>query len=68
MSNKFIIPVKDYIQIEVDLLSFNRETTFSLFKITLNGFVKTEVMLTGETIAQIYKSAKMIINEQPLKD
>jgi len=68
MQNRTIIPVKDYIQIEVDLLSFNKLSGFSLFKITLNGFVKTEVILTGETIAQIYKSAKIIINEQPLKD
>ena len=68
MENKITIPVKDYIQIEVDLLSFNKQTGFSLFRITLNGFVKTEVILTGETIAQIYKSAKIIINEQPLKD
>lgn len=58
---RHIIPTNNISQIEVELLNFNQQTGFSLFRIGFKEYVMTDIRITGETIKQIYEESQKLI-------
>lgn len=61
---KYILPLQRMEQVTIDLISFNPQTAYSSFDITFKGFTEIKINICGKTIEDIYKAAKMQINER----
>ncbi len=63
---KRIIATMNIETIDLELISFDQRTLFSSFKVIFNSVTKTELILSGKVIEELYRNAKYLINEVPI--